>query len=114
MSKSQNTATYAMAVFLIPLVILMAMSSCSTFRGEKKAQAQASEGKKKTKIRKCRLESCHVRMIHLHEGVEYFGKNHWFLKAWWYTGKNPKIGEGFGKMRRDPHQDKMRNSRRKK
>lgn len=98
---------------LLLLVLLAAAPACSMFGGGKKAQAQASEGKKKGKIRKCRLESCHVRMIHMHEGVEYFGKNHWFLKSWFYTGKNPKVGEGFRKMKRDPHQDKVRGSKKR-
>ncbi|MCS7019402.1 MAG: hypothetical protein NZM34_09860 [Bernardetiaceae bacterium] len=96
-------------------LLLMALPSCSLFGGGKKAQAQASEdSKNKGKIRKCRLESCHVRMIHEHEGALYFGKKHWFLKSWFYMGKNPQVGEGFGKMRRDPHQDAMRKSSKKR
>lgn len=96
-------------------VLIFVASGCSLLGGGKKAQLQASEeGGKKGKIRKCRLESCHVRMIHQHEGAWYFGKKHWFLKSWFYMGKNPQVGEGFRKMKRDPHQDAVRNARKKR
>ncbi|WP_448518368.1 hypothetical protein [Rhodoflexus sp.] len=95
----------------IVLLMLTALPACGVFGGGRKSQQEmASEGKKKQKIRKCRKKSCQIRMIHDHEGVTYFGKNHWFLKAAFYSNKNPKTGEGFRKMKRDPHQDNAHKS----
>jgi hypothetical protein len=60
---------------------------------------------RKKKAKKCKIASCHVRMKHMHEGTEYKGKSSWFLKDWFYFGKDPKYGEGMRREKvRDPHQ----------
>jgi hypothetical protein len=69
--------------------------------------------KKKKKPKKCRLESCHVRMSHYHDGAEYLGKRRWFLRPLFYPNKEPKIGQGLKKTKRDPHQWNKRHKRQK-
>ncbi len=99
------------------LLVLLLFASAQTFTscGSSKPQAQASEEggkkKKKKKVPRCKMASCHVRMTHLHDDVEFRGKRTWFLKDWFYFGREPKVGEGLRKAKRDPHQW---NTRRKK
>jgi len=97
--------------FLIAFAVAVSLvSSC----GSSKKQAQTSEEgkkKKKKKAPRCKMPSCHVRMMHLHDDVEFRGKGTWFLKRWLYFGKDPKIGEGLKKTKRDPHQWKTRSKK---
>ncbi len=105
-----KTPFFKKIVFL--LILATALSLVSTSCGSSKKQAQASEEqgkkKKKKKLPRCKMKSCHVRMNHLHDGAEFRGKCNWFLRNWFYFGKEPKIGEGLKKSKRDPHQWKMR------
>ncbi|SFF29542.1 hypothetical protein [Thermoflexibacter ruber] len=92
------------SLFLLLFIAIQSFSSC----GSSKPQAQASEEggkkKKKKKAPRCKMLSCHVRMTHLHDDVEFRGKRTWFLKDWFYFGREPKVGEGLRKAKRDPHQ----------
>lgn len=99
-----------MRIAILCVFLLLGVSSCGIFGGGKSKKGQTSEqqsGKKK-KPKRCKLESCHVRMVHMHEGGEYLGKKTWFLQPLFYSNKNPKYGEGLKKQKRDPHQWKNR------
>ncbi|MFN0050032.1 MAG: hypothetical protein ACKVOU_12995 [Cytophagales bacterium] len=41
-----------------------------------------------------------VRMVHYHTGVEYRGVN---LFEWFFKFKNPRYGEGYGELVKDPN-----------
>jgi len=106
------TMKYQFFKYLLFLLIFSVSVSLITSCGSSKNQAQASEDggkkKKKKKAPRCKMPSCHVRMMHLHDDAEFRGKGTWFLKRWLYFGKDPKIGEGLKKTKRDPHQWKTR------
>lgn len=102
---------YQIFKHILFLLLFFMSASMVTSCKSGKEQAQASEDgkkKKKKKAPRCKMPSCHVRMMHLHDDVEFRGKRTWFLKRWFYFGKDPKIGEGLRKSKRDPHQWKTR------
>ena len=82
-------------------------TSCSIFQPKQKSNDELfGQGKKKKKkLKKCKIESCHVRMNHGHEGSEFKGKR-CFLFTTLFAPKQPKYGEGLPKnaTKRDPHQ----------
>jgi hypothetical protein len=75
------------------ILLLLFTTSCGIFGGGK-SSGEDEEKKKKKKPKKCKLEACHVRMMHMHEGAEYYGKKKWFLRPFFFCNKNPKIGQG--------------------
>ena len=83
------------------------LSSCAGSKGEPSEEAQKN-GKKKKAAKRCKMKSCHVRMVHMHEGKEMLGKRGWFLKACFFFNKNPKYGEGMKKDQRDPYQGRRK------
>jgi len=92
-------------ILLLAFALSATTTSCGLFGGKGKTQqGQASEQGKKKKSKRCKLASCHVRMVHMHNGAEYLGKKGWFLKPSFYSKKDPKYGEGLKKSQRDPHQ----------
>jgi hypothetical protein len=104
-----KTSFFRRLLFL--LIFATSVSMMATSCGSsKKAQGSEEQGKKKKKKKapRCKMKSCHVRMTHMHDGAEFRGKCNWFLRRWLYFGKEPKIGEGLKKAKRDPHQWKMR------
>ena len=42
---------------------------------------------------------CTVRMVHYHDGTEYRGVS---LFHWYFKGKNPRYGDGYPKLVKDP------------
>ncbi|MCS6969168.1 MAG: hypothetical protein RMJ44_10400 [Cytophagales bacterium] len=94
------------------VVLAICFAACKS----NKPQPMASEGKQKQKIRRCRKESCKIRRIHEHEGALYFGKQTWFLMIPFYSffNRDPQVGEGYRKMKRDPHQDNAPKSGKKR
>ena len=94
-------------LFLSFFVFTTILTSCAGSKGEQNEQADKA-GKKKKSAKRCKMKSCHVRMVHMHEGKEVKGKRGWFLKNWFYFGKNPKYGEGYRKDQRDPYQGKRK------
>lgn len=40
---------------------------------------------------RCRVDGCHVRMIHAHGGQDFRGQ------PFWKRNQNPKVGQGFKK-----------------
>ncbi len=100
----KKTLIYGMLIFMS-----FSALSCGIFGGKKNKEGQGMEREKKKKPKKCKLESCHVRMTHMHEGAEYKGKRKWYLKPFFFCNREPKIGQGLKKDKRDPHQSKGRN-----
>lgn len=94
-------------VFISFFVLTTVLSSCAGSKGDTNELAD-KDGKKKKKGKRCKMKSCHVRMVHMHEGKEVKGKRGWFLKACFYFGKNPKYGEGLKQDRRDPYQGRRK------
>ncbi|MCU0391761.1 MAG: hypothetical protein MUE81_11645 [Thermoflexibacter sp.] len=89
---------------LLLLVSVQGITSCSGSKPQAQSSEEQGKKKKKKKVPRCKMPSCHVRMTHLHDGAEFRGKKTWFLKDWFYFGKEPKVGEGLRKTKRDPHQ----------
>ncbi len=97
----------ALRIIYLIFSIFIASSILTSCAGGDKGQP--SEEKKKTKAKKrCKMKSCHVRMVHMHEGKEVKGKRGWFLKACFFFNKNPKYGEGMKKDQRDPYQGRRK------
>ena len=96
--------------FVFFFAILVSLhTSCGSSKPLQASEKQGKEKKeKKKKAPRCKMKSCQVRMTHLHDGAEFRGKCTWFMKRWLYFGKEPKIGEGYKKTKRDPHQWKTR------
>jgi hypothetical protein len=105
-----NSQLVRNTLFLLLFVALVSLTtSCGSSKQLQASEKQGKEKKeKKKKAPRCKMKSCHVRMTHLHDGAEFRGKCTWFMKRWLYFGKEPKIGEGYKKTKRDPHQWKMR------
>lgn len=87
------------------------LTSCASGKSSDNRDARSDDGGgaagKKKKAKRCKIPTCHVRMKHMHEGAEFKGKGSWFLKDWFYFGKDPKYGEGMRREKvRDPHQGK--------
>ncbi len=95
-----------MRKFWVYFLIIGISCSCSIFGGRSGSDPSASEGEDpcKKRIKRCKLEQCHIRMLHLHEGACFKGKKKWFLKRWFFFNKNPKVGQGYKKGKRDEHQ----------
>ncbi len=62
-------------------------------KGNKGQASEQEAGKKKKKPKKCKDESCQVRMSHYHEGTAYKGKRgNFFIRL--FTPKESKYGQG--------------------
>jgi hypothetical protein len=99
------------ALWVILLAQPIYLTSCASGKSSDNRDARSDDGSgaagRKKKAKGCKIPSCQVRMKHMHEGAEFKGKGSWFLKDWFYFGKDPKYGEGMRREKvRDPHQGK--------
>jgi hypothetical protein len=74
------------------LLFAPSLSSCRRApAGEQTSEELAKKGKPKPK--KCKIESCQVRMTHKHNGVDFKGKRgNFFVRL--FTPKESKYGQG--------------------
>ncbi len=74
------------------LVFSGTLTSCKSNKPSDQASEQEA-GKKKKKPKKCKDESCQVRMSHYHEGTAFKGKRgNFFIRL--FTPKESKYGQG--------------------
>jgi hypothetical protein len=84
------------------VAFLLIFSAC---RSQAPVGDQAGEGdsKKKQKLKRCPLPSCHVRMDHAHADADvsgmFKGKRGCFIRRI-FTPKNPKYGQGLPRNKR--------------
>ncbi len=105
LSTMKTYKLYLIKWLLLLFVLFLGGGVLGGCAGSKGQPSEQEKGKKKSSKR-CKMKSCHVRMMHMHEGTEFKGKRKWSLKACFFFNKNPKYGEGYKKDQRDPHQGK--------
>jgi len=89
----------------ITFIFLIISVSCAGGRSSIDPSASEGEGEKcEGRMKRCKLEACHIRRIHQHEGACFKGKKKWFLKRLFFFNKDPRVGQGYKKQRRDRHQ----------
>jgi hypothetical protein len=81
--------------------------SCKGNEPKKGESGEEASAKSKKKPKKCKLEECHVRMTHYHEGKLVKGKKGGFFTTL-FAPKDPLYGQSVPKYnrKRDPAQGK--------
>ncbi len=81
--------------------------SCKGNEPKKGESGEEATAKSKKKPKKCKLEECHVRMTHYHEGKLVKGKRGGFFTTL-FAPKDPLYGQSVPKYnrKRDPAQGK--------
>lgn len=94
-----------MRLFWVYFLFIGLGCSCSASNGRSAADGSGNaDNPCEKRIKRCKLEACHIRRLHLHEGACFKGKKKWFLKRLFFCNKDPKVGQGYKKQRRDQHQ----------
>jgi hypothetical protein len=112
--RKKMYAGFFQLTFKVSFVVLLSFfafsfQSCKGNEPKKGDSGEEANQKSKKKPKKCKLEECHVRMSHYHEGKLVKGKRGGFFTTL-FAPKDPLYGQSVPKYnrRRDPAQGKRK------